>query len=60
MIDFRKMKIEESITLTNLRKEIWNTTYRNIMEDSMIDDYNFENIIKWMWKILKIVIYFHI
>ncbi len=60
MIDFRKMKIEDSITLTNLRKEIWNTTYRNIMEDSMIDDYNFENIIKWIWKILKTVIYFHI
>ena len=43
---------EDSKTLSYLKKEIWETTYRGIYEDNVIDGYNYEEREK---KFLKLI-----
>ena len=42
MTEFVLAKKTDAVVIAQLRKQIWNTTYRGIYPDTMIDDFDFD------------------
>ena len=41
-IDFVPAKTSDAVTISSLRQRIWDTTYRGIYPDAVIDDFNYD------------------
>lgn len=41
-IDFVPAKASDAVTISTLRQKIWNTTYRGIYPDAVIDDFDYD------------------
>lgn len=41
-LTIRQAEVSDAISIIELRKKIWSTTYRGIYPDSMIDDFDYE------------------
>lgn len=41
-IDFVPAKASDTVTISTLRQRIWDTTYRGIYPDTVIDDFNYD------------------
>lgn len=41
-IDFVPAKASDAVTISTLRQKIWDTTYRGIYPDAVIDDFDYD------------------
>ena len=41
-VDFTLAKADDAITISMLRQRIWNTTYRGVYPDAVIDDFDYD------------------
>jgi hypothetical protein len=41
-IDFVPAKASDAATISTLRQRIWNTTYRGVYPDAVIDDFDYD------------------